>query len=118
MEFLNTGDDSIADEIISDSKWYSSERMHCVISHTDTDYNEIDKNTVPGASHSNGKSGVKAQVHVMRAAFPDGHWEVQQYIELPEQGRIATQDLWTGTHLGTFMGVPATGKKIHVLAFA
>jgi predicted ester cyclase len=54
----------------------------------------------------------------MRAAFPDGHWEVQQYIELPEEGRIATQDLWTGTHLGSFMGVPATGKKIHVLAFA
>jgi predicted ester cyclase len=93
-------------------------KMHCLVSHTETGYNEIDKNTVPGASHSNGKSGVKAQVHVMRAAFPDGRWEVQQYIELPEEGRIATQDLWTGTHLGPFMGVPATRKKIHVLAFA
>ena len=30
MEFLNTGDDSIADEIISESKWYSSEK--CIAS--------------------------------------------------------------------------------------
>lgn len=54
----------------------------------------------------------------MREAFPDGHWKVIQYIELPEEGRIATRDLWTGTHLGPFMGVPATGKKISIAAFA
>lgn len=31
------------------------------LSHALKHYNEIDKNTVPGASHSNGKSGVKAR---------------------------------------------------------
>lgn len=63
-------------------------------------------------------SGVKEQVHVMRKAFPDGYWEVQEYIELPSEGRIATRDRWTGTHKGEFMGIPATGKKIDITAMA
>lgn len=82
------------------------------------DYNEVDKSTVPGAKHTDGVSGVKEQVRLMRQAFPDGHWEVKEYIELAEEGRIATRDEWTGTHMGPFMGVEATGKKICVKAMA
>ena len=83
-----------------------------------SDYNEVDKNTVPGAKEADGIAGVKEQVRVMRNAFPDGHWEVVEYIELPEEGRIATRDRWTGTHKGPFMGVEATGRKIDVTAMA
>ncbi|KAF2097087.1 SnoaL-domain-containing protein [Rhizodiscina lignyota] len=106
MDFLNTGDESIADEIISERK-----------QHLDY-YNEVDKNTVPGAKQADGIAGVKEQVRVMRNAFPDGHWQVEEYIELPEEGRIATRDRWTGTHKGSFMGVEATGRKIDVTAMA
>lgn len=73
---------------------------------------------MPGAKHSDGIEGVKEQVKVMRRAFPDSHWQVQDFIELPEEGRIATRDRWTGTHSGEFMGIPATGRKIDVKAMS
>lgn len=78
----------------------------------------MDKDTIPGAKHSDGIAGIKEQVRVIRAAFPDSHWQVQEFIELPEEGRIATRDRWTGTHLGDFMGIKKTGKKIDVVAMA
>ena len=82
------------------------------------DYHEVDENTVPGAKITNGIAGVKEQVRLMRKAFPDGHWQVQEYIELPAEGRIAEIDRWTGTHLGEFMGIAPTGKRIDIRAMA
>lgn len=82
------------------------------------DYNEVDKGTIPGAKQADGVAGVKEQVRVIRAAFPDSHWQVEEFIQLPEEGRTATRDRWSGTHLGDFMGIKKTGKKIDVVAMA
>ena len=46
------------------------------------------------------------------AGFPDIHiTRTEQY----ENGnKVFTYAFWEGTHTGTFMGIPATGKKVHV----
>ena len=46
----------------------------------------------------------------MRAAFPDLRHAIDEQIA--EGDTVATRVTMTGTHLGPFMGVPATQKRI------
>jgi steroid delta-isomerase-like uncharacterized protein len=43
-------------------------------------------------------------------AMPD--WQITQDFILAEADRVASRGTITGTHSGTFMGVPPTGKKV------
>lgn len=45
-------------------------------------------------------------------AFPDLHEEAD--LLLADGDRVAAHVTWTGTHLGEFGGIPATGKKVRV----
>lgn len=54
--------------------------------------------------------GTKNLMAMMFAAFPDMHMEV--HIQLAEGDRVVTYKSLHGTHLGSFMGIPATGKKV------
>jgi aspartyl-tRNA synthetase len=50
------------------------------------------------------------------SAFPDFRWEIRHL--LIEGDRIAARFHDTGTHQGTFLGVPATGRAVSTTEFA
>ncbi|MFI7064709.1 ester cyclase [Kribbella sp. NPDC050124] len=58
-------------------------------------------------------TGAEAQKQVwamLLSAFPDLHVEIEDLIA--EDDKLVSRNTVTGTHLGTFMGVPATGRRI------
>jgi steroid delta-isomerase-like uncharacterized protein len=55
---------------------------------------------------------LKEVLGMMRAAFPDIHWVVEEMVA--EGEKVVTRFTWTGTHRGSFLGVPATGKSVSV----
>jgi steroid delta-isomerase-like uncharacterized protein len=67
---------------------------------------------VPFPGQGLGVEGVKDILRQMRAAFPDQHWTVEE--QMTEGDRVLTRFEWTGTHLGVFLGVPATGRPVRV----
>lgn len=91
-ELFNTGDLSVADEIVA------------------LDY--VNHNTIPGEPY--GREGLKAFVTLLRTAFPDIHFTIDD--QLAEGDKVATRLHFTGTHQGDFAGVPATGKSVNVTA--
>jgi steroid delta-isomerase-like uncharacterized protein len=46
----------------------------------------------------------------LRRAFPDLHIELEELIE--EGDKVVARNTVTGTHLGEYMGLPPTGKKV------
>lgn len=67
---------------------------------------------VPLPGQGPGLEGLKDVLRGMRAAFPDMHWTVQEQIA--EGDKVLSRFEWTGTHRGTFLGVPATGRPVTV----
>ncbi|MBN2146705.1 MAG: ester cyclase [Anaerolineales bacterium] len=65
-----------------------------------------------GAANLPGIEGVKAFFTMMFTAFPDMHFTIRQ--QLAEGDQVATQKTFFGTHLGTFMAIPPTGKQVSV----
>jgi steroid delta-isomerase-like uncharacterized protein len=61
-----------------------------------------------------GRDGFRQYVSNYRAAFPDVHVDIEDQIA--EGNKVVTRITIRGTHEGTFMGIPATGKKIQVAA--
>jgi steroid delta-isomerase-like uncharacterized protein len=59
-----------------------------------------------------GPDGLKPIMTAFRSAFPDLHFTVDDQIA--EGDTVASRWTLTGTHLGEFMGVPATSKPISV----
>ena len=59
-----------------------------------------------------GPEGFKAIVQGFLDAFPDMGINVEQIVT--EGDTVATRGYWTGTNKGSFMGLPATGKKVRV----
>jgi steroid delta-isomerase-like uncharacterized protein len=67
---------------------------------------------VPFPGQGPGLQGLKDVLKAMRAGFPDMHWTVEE--QLTDGDRVLTRFLWTGTHRGPFLGVPATGRPVQV----
>jgi steroid delta-isomerase-like uncharacterized protein len=59
-----------------------------------------------------GHSGVGEYLERMLTAFPDLHFEVSHKI--PRGDRVAERWVIRGTHLGPYMGIPATGKRAEI----
>ena len=59
-----------------------------------------------------GPEGFKIVVQAFKTAFPDFHATVEDAVA--EGDRVSTRGTFTGTHLGEFNGIPATGKSIRV----
>jgi len=59
-----------------------------------------------------GPAGFRALVQSFHDAFPDMHIEVQHTIG--EGDMVGTWGIMTGTNKGSFMGMPATGRKINI----
>jgi steroid delta-isomerase-like uncharacterized protein len=72
------------------------------------DFVELDP--LPGQRQ--GREGLKEVLGMMRAAFPDIHWVVEEMVA--EEDKVVTRFTWTGTHRGSFLGIPATGKSVSV----
>jgi steroid delta-isomerase-like uncharacterized protein len=72
------------------------------------DFVELDP--LPGQRQ--GRDGLKEVLGIMRSAFPDMHWVVEETVA--EGDTVVSRFTWTGTHRGVFLGVPATGKNVRV----
>ncbi len=67
---------------------------------------------VPLPGQGPGLEGLKTVLRGFQAAFPDIHWKIEEQIA--EGDKVMTRFEWTGTHRGTFLGVPATGRPVKV----
>lgn len=47
------------------------------------------------------------------AGFPDAQWIIEDQIA--EGDRVVTRWTFIGTHTGTFMGIDATGRQVHIM---
>src|SRR3954447_12141858 len=62
------------------------------------------------ATFGSGREAFRAQWRQWRAAFPDLHFAVEEIVA--DGNTVVTRWTLTGTQVGAFMGVPATGKRI------
>ena len=72
------------------------------------DFVELDP--LPGQQP--GREGLKEVIGQMRATFPDIHWVLDEQVA--EGEKVVSRFTWSGTHRGTFLGIPATGRSISV----
>ena len=72
------------------------------------DFIELDP--LPGQQQ--GRQGLKDVIGMLRTAFPDIHWVIEETIASGD--KVVTRFKWSGTHRGDFLGVPATGRKVAV----
>jgi steroid delta-isomerase-like uncharacterized protein len=72
------------------------------------DFLELDP--LPGQRQ--GREGLKEIIGVIRTAFPDIHWVMEEMVAEGEM--VFSRFTWSGTHFGTFLGIPATGKQVNV----
>jgi steroid delta-isomerase-like uncharacterized protein len=93
VEFINSADEKIGDEIISPSATFH----------------------VPFLPEPvQGPSGYLKIIGIMRQAFPDVQWSLEETII--EGNTVAARFVLRGTHQGDFLGVPATGKPVQTQA--
>jgi steroid delta-isomerase-like uncharacterized protein len=67
---------------------------------------------VPLPGQGPGLDGLKDVLQGMRAGFPDIVFSIQEQIT--EEDKVVSRFEWTGTHDGSFLGVPATGRAVRV----
>ena len=67
---------------------------------------------VPLPGQGPGLEGLKDILRAFRTGFPDIVFEIQEQIS--EGDKVASRFEWTGTHKGTFLGIPPTGKAVRV----
>ena len=93
VEFINTANEHLAEELIgTDATFY-----------------------VPGQPEPmHGPNGYLAIIGMMRSGFSDMQWSLEDKVV--EENKVAARFIMTGTHNGTFFGVPPTGKTIKVQA--
>ena len=60
----------------------------------------------------NGKDEVRAFIHRLLVAFPDLNFEVTE--KFARDDNISERWYIRGTHLGPFMGIPPTGKRVEI----
>lgn len=89
-EILNQGNMALAPELIAE------------------DYLELD----PFPGQQPGRVGLIKTITMVRTAFPDLHWTIEEVVA--EGQKVAGYGIWRGTHQGTFLGIPPTGKQVAV----
>jgi steroid delta-isomerase-like uncharacterized protein len=65
----------------------------------------------PQPNSGTDKESVRQLYRRLRAAFPDFHAEV--HWQTADGELVTTYKTYHGTHKGDFLGIPATGRKIH-----
>ena len=72
-------------------------------------HNPYTPNLMPGAQ------GVKATVALLRVAFPDLKFVIENQVVTDL--KVATRCTMYGTHQGALLGIPPTGKRVAVKQF-
>jgi predicted ester cyclase len=73
------------------------------------DHVELDP--LPGQAP--GREGLKAFLEIeFFPAFPDQQWVAEEHVT--EGEKVVTRFTFHGTHQGTFMGIPPTGRRVAV----
>jgi steroid delta-isomerase-like uncharacterized protein len=62
------------------------------------------------------RDGFKDILRRMRSGFPDLRWIVEEMVA--EGDLVVSRFICSGTHHGSFLGLPATGRKIRVKGMA
>lgn len=93
VQFINTADEKLGEELIApNAEFYVPYQSEPLV----------------------GLPGYLTAIEVMRGGFPDIQWTLEELIV--EGEKIAARYTMRGTHEGTFVGVPATGRRIAVQA--
>jgi predicted ester cyclase len=82
-------------------------------------FDRLDEFVAPGVRVDGEDRGLEGYIAALRAtvdAFPDHRWDLRHL--LVDGDRIAADFVDTGTHRGTFLGVPATGRSVMTEEFA
>src|SRR4051812_16775469 len=66
----------------------------------------------PQLEDMHGPDDLKGQVELVRDAFPDLRFEIEQQIA--EADMVATRWMASATHGGEFLGIPPTGRRASV----
>ena len=72
--------------------------------------NFVEHNPFPGQAP--GVEGLKQAMVALRQAFPDLHVTVDEMLS--DGDKVVIRSTMKGTHKGTFMNIPATGKQMSV----
>lgn len=67
---------------------------------------------VPFPGQGPGLHGLKETLTRIRRAFPDMKWSVEEQIA--DEDKVLTRFIWSGTHQGEFLGIPATNRVVRV----
>jgi predicted ester cyclase len=67
---------------------------------------------VPLPGQGPGLNGLKDTIRAMRAGFPDIVFSIHEQIA--EGDKVVSRFEWTGTHEGSFLGIPPTGRPVRV----
>ena len=93
--------------IVSEEIWGQG-RTDLVDEYYAEDY--VDHNPPPGVPGT--REGLKQQLQMFRAAFPDMQARIDELIEAGD--RVVVRYTVSGTHSGDGMGIPPTGKPVEV----
>src|SRR5260370_30068034 len=93
-EVINGGNLDRADELIT------------------SDY--IEHQRLPGAEGRQGIAVAKAFLSMMRGAFPDYHFDMEDLVA--EGDKVVAHLTVSGTHRGEMMGLAPTGKRVRTSA--
>lgn len=63
-----------------------------------------------------GREGVKKFFQMLYGGFPDAHFTLENIMA--EGAQVATRFTVRGTHQGTFLGIPATGRPMTLTGMA
>jgi len=73
----------------------------------------VEDETPPGMGP--GREGLRQWLASWIAAFPDVRWTVEEQIA--DEDMVWSRSIWQGTHQGSFLGIPPTGKNVAVAAW-
>jgi steroid delta-isomerase-like uncharacterized protein len=103
--------------VLEQNKATVREFLHRVLSAGDIeatgDYFHTDMvEEVPLPGQGPGLAGLKETLAMLRVAFPDMRWDVEE--QMAEDNRVLTRFTWHGTHQGVFLGIAATQRLVTV----
>jgi len=90
------------EEVINQGRYEAADEL--------VEENFVELDPLPGQRQ--GREGLKDVIRMIRTAFPDIHWVVEETIA--SEDKVVSRFKWTGTHRGEFLGIPATGRTITV----
>jgi steroid delta-isomerase-like uncharacterized protein len=90
------------EEVINQGRYEAADEL--------VEENFVELDPLPGQQQ--GREGLKDLIRMMRLAFPDIHWVVEETVASGD--KVVSRFRWTGTQRGDFLGIPATGRSVNV----